>query len=201
MPSQSDFDSDKQLGSDLQRILHSCVTGLHTTIASLKKTVLSSEQHQAIHKLEYDADHLHSILPLLLNTLNGNTALDASQENSLPDHHADKHSPMQIADELEATQEIFGAGFAELAQLFLGDSPSRLRALHHAALAADCRALAQNAHTLCGSTSSIGATALAAMCRELELRARNNVCEDASQRVTAIEIEYARIEKKLLAMR
>lgn len=201
MPSQSDFDSDQQLGSDLQRILHSCVTGLHATIASLKKTALSSEQHQAIHKLEYDADHLHSILPLLLNSLNGNTAPDASPATSRHDRHADMHGPTQMIDELEATQEVFGAGFAELAQLFLDDSPPRLRALHAAALAADCRALAKNAHTLCGSTASIGATALAAMCRELELRARNNVGEESSQRVAAIEIEYARIEKKLLEMR
>lgn len=197
MPSQSDFDSDQQLGSDLQRIVHSCVTGLHSGIASLKKTVLSSEQYQAIHKLEYDADHLHSILPLLLNTLNGNTALNASQENSQHDYHADHHRPLQIEDELEATQEIFGAGFAELVQLFLDDSPPRLLALHNAALATDCRVLAQNAHTLSGSTSSIGATSLAAMCRELELRARNNVCVEAGQRVAAIEVEYARIESKL----
>lgn len=200
MPSQSDFDSDNQLGSELQRILHSCVTGIHATVASLKKTVLSSDQHQAIHKLEYDADHLHSILPLLLNTLNDSKPVDDSQTPSPHNHLADTYNPMPLEDELEATQEIFGAGFAELAQLFLEDSPPRLLALRAAALAADCKAVAQNAHTLCGSTSSIGATSLAAMCRELELRARNNVCEDASQHVITIDTEYTRIERKLRGM-
>lgn len=200
MPSQSDFNSDHKLGTDLQRILRSCVVGIYTTIASLKKTVLSSEQHQAIHKLEYDADPPHSILPLFLNTLNDNNAQDASLENCLHDHNADNHSSMQIEDELEGTQEIFGVGFAELVQLFIDDSPPRLLALHNAAVAADCRALAQNAHNLCGSTSSIGATSLAAMCRELELRARNNVCGGAIIRVNAITSEYVRVKNKLFLM-
>lgn len=200
MPSQSDFDSDKQLVSDLQRILHNCVNGLHTTIASLKKTVLSSEQHQAIDKLEYDTDHLHSILPILLNTLNGNDALDATHANTQHNDNTDNDAPTPAEDELEITREIFGDGFAELARLFLADSTPRLITLHDAAVAADCTALAQEAHTLCGSTSSIGATSLAAMCRELEIHARNKICDQADARVQAIKIEYARIEKKLHTM-
>lgn len=200
MPSQSESDSDKQIVSDLQRILQSCITGLHTTIATLKKTVLSPEQHQAIDKLAYDTDHLHSILPLLHTALNGKEVVDEVRANSMRNDNTGSNTPMQAEDELAITQEIFGDGFAELARLFLEDSAPRLIALQDAAMTGNCAALAQGAHTLCGSTSSIGATSLAAMCRELELRARKKIGEQADMRLQAIKTEYARIEKKLQTM-
>ncbi|HWT71826.1 MAG TPA: Hpt domain-containing protein, partial [Oxalicibacterium sp.] len=55
------------------------------------------------------------------------------------------------------------------------------------------------AHALCGSSASIGATALAAISRELEIRARNGIPAEAP-RMQSIEREYARIAAKLHAM-
>lgn len=111
-----------------------------------------------------------------------------------------ERSMVRNDDELEATQEMFGADFAELVDLFLTDSPKRFVFLHEAILANDAPTVAKFAHVLCGSTSSIGATTLAALCRELEIRAKNNILGDASLRLTEIELEYARIDKKLREM-
>jgi CheY-like chemotaxis protein len=104
---------------------------------------------------------------------------------------------MQPDDELNATQQMFGDDFAELAQLFLEDSPKRIASLRDAAADNDAVNVAKLAHTLCGSTASIGASALAAMCRELEIRANNDVLDEAALRIAAIASEYARIENRL----
>ncbi|RBA23798.1 response regulator [Herminiimonas fonticola] len=104
---------------------------------------------------------------------------------------------MQQDDELDATLEMFGEDFAELAHLFLNDSPKRLTLLNTAIGERDATVTARLAHVLCGSTASIGATALAALCRDLEIQAKNNELDDALLRLNAIELEYARIDEKL----
>jgi len=105
----------------------------------------------------------------------------------------------EAEDELEATQQMFGADFPELAQLFLADTPQRIAALHAATATRDTLSFAKVAHALCGSSASIGATSLAAVCRELEIRARNGIAADEA-RMQAIDQEYARIEGKLHAL-
>jgi CheY-like chemotaxis protein len=106
----------------------------------------------------------------------------------------------QPDDELDTTQEMFGDDFAELAQLFRHDSPKRIVSLHDAVLEGDAVAIVKLAHVLCGSSASLGATTLAALCRELEVSARNSMLNEAHQRLTAIEIEYARIDARLSGM-
>ncbi len=107
---------------------------------------------------------------------------------------------MQQDDELDATRQMFGDDFAELAQLFLSDSPKRLELLSTAVAEQDAIAISRLAHVLCGSSASIGATALAALCRDLEIKAKNNELADAASLLGTVEIEYARIDKKLLGM-
>lgn len=107
---------------------------------------------------------------------------------------------MQQDDELDATQQMFGEDFAELANLFLGDSAKRLSALAIAINEQDAIASGRLAHVLCGSSASIGATALAALCSELEIKAKNKELDDALVNLQAIEFEYARIDVKLHRM-
>lgn len=117
----------------------------------------------------------------------------------LPAPHAGQDDIAEAEDELDATQQMFGEDFAELAHLFLSDTPQRIAALHDAIDTQDTLAFAKVAHALCGSSASIGATSLAAICRELEIRARNGIAAD-TMRMHAAEQEYARVEKKLHAM-
>lgn len=105
-----------------------------------------------------------------------------------------------LADDLDAIQEMFGDDFAELAELFQTDSPKRIEALHKASVSGDTARMASVAHALAGSTASIGATGLAALCKELELRSKAGTLADAKPRLAAIETEYARIEARLRRM-
>jgi CheY-like chemotaxis protein/HPt (histidine-containing phosphotransfer) domain-containing protein len=103
-------------------------------------------------------------------------------------------------DELDAVCVMFGADFAGLARLYQADSPPRIALLHEAHAAADYARLIQVAHAFSGSSASIGATALSALCRELELRTREGALNDFAPRMEAIGAEYARVSDRLRSM-
>jgi CheY-like chemotaxis protein/HPt (histidine-containing phosphotransfer) domain-containing protein len=132
--------------------------------------------------------------PLRLQTLNALLAKWLSPVRS-------KAAPADVRpdDELDATRQMFGEDFAELAELFLTDTPLRIASLKKAKGDSDAAACAKLAHALCGSCASIGATALAAICRDLEIRARSGAIGDSS-RIDALENEYARIHGRLQCM-
>lgn len=104
------------------------------------------------------------------------------------------------SDELAAMQQMFGADFAALAAVYLSDSPKRIEALREAAATHDARQVAQVAHSLSGSCVSIGATALAAICREVEMRSKASNLQDIEVKLSAITMEYAKIEARLKTM-
>ena len=101
------------------------------------------------------------------------------------------------ADEIEAVRAMFGSDFHALALFYLQDGPPRLTALRQAHENSDPALLARIAHALGGSSASIGASGLANLCRELELRARANAVGDFPARLAAIENEYRRVSGKL----
>lgn len=103
-------------------------------------------------------------------------------------------------DELEEVKADFGPVFAELASLYRQDGPSRIAAMWQAFSRSDAAALAKVSHALGGSSASIGARGLAARCKALELLARTALPDDASERISDIEREYARIASRLEAM-
>ena len=106
----------------------------------------------------------------------------------------------QCKDELDEVKEMFGADFGELAALYRNDSPPRIAALHQAAAAGDCAAVAKVAHAFGGSSVSIGASGLGALCKELELHAKTGSLEGFGQRMAAIEVEYERICGRLRSL-
>ncbi|CAN5466859.1 ATP-binding protein [soil metagenome] len=109
-------------------------------------------------------------------------------------------APVESEDELEAVRKMFGASFSELATLFLTDSPVRIEALRQSAADNNAVRLASLAHALSGSTVSIGASALAALCKELENKSRGGVLDDVVSRINAIQAEYSRVETRLRSM-
>ncbi|GAB3549246.1 hypothetical protein GCM10027343_30670 [Noviherbaspirillum agri] len=117
---------------------------------------------------------------------------DGEQVSNAGDTHT-----LNEVDELETVQQMFGPDFAELAALYQADSPPRLAALRQALAAGNGFELARVAHALGGSSMSIGATGMSAMCALLEQHAKNAMPADAPQRLAAIEVEYARIAGKL----
>jgi len=103
-------------------------------------------------------------------------------------------------DELDMVKEMFGADFADLAALYRNDSPPRIAAMREAQAAGDSAGLAKVAHALGGSSASIGATALSALCRDLESAAKAGTLDDFAVRLESIEAEYRRIDAKLQSM-
>jgi response regulator RpfG family c-di-GMP phosphodiesterase len=110
---------------------------------------------------------------------------------------ADMVSSDVAGDELEAIREMFGADFAELATLYLNDSPPRIQALRHASENRDAQIIAKVAHAFAGSSASIGAIRLSALCSELEAAAKTVLPEDLANRLSIIDTEYARVSSKL----
>lgn len=109
-------------------------------------------------------------------------------------------TPVGCDDELEAIQEMFGAGFSELASLYQNDTPPRIAALRDGYAAGDYAKVAKVAHALSGSSASIGAIGLSALCKELESRAKAGLLEEFEYRMAAIEAEYRRLSSKLQSM-
>ncbi len=103
-------------------------------------------------------------------------------------------------DELEAVRDMFGENFAELVLLYQNDSPPRIAALHKAHESGDTAQAAKVAHAFSGSSASIGASGLSALCKDLESRAKAGTLEDFGKRMALIEAEYRRISGKLQTM-
>lgn len=106
-------------------------------------------------------------------------------------------SEYACSDELASVKRMFGAHFVALSTLYHADSPARIAALHRACSEGDAMQLAKLAHALSGSSMSIGASGLSALCKEVELRAKAGSLEDIAVRLTLIETEYLRISVKL----
>jgi CheY-like chemotaxis protein len=100
-------------------------------------------------------------------------------------------------DALESVRDLFGTDYIELATLFLADSPKRLLALQRAVDARDTPAVAKVAHTLAGSTASIGATSLSTLCLELEVHCKSEHPGGVAARLQALELEYDRVSERL----
>lgn len=104
------------------------------------------------------------------------------------------------SDELEAVREMFGTDFGELAVLYQNDGPPRLAAIREAYAISDCARVAKVTHALAGSSASIGATGLSALCKEVETAAKAGSLDEFERRMMAIETEYSRICSKLQSL-
>ncbi len=103
-------------------------------------------------------------------------------------------------DDLDTTKEMFGTDFAELANLFRTDSPERINTLYRAVAAGDAKQVAKGAHALSGSSASIGATGLSALCKELEIHSKSSMPTNIMARLAEIDIAYSKIESRLRSM-
>ncbi len=96
------------------------------------------------------------------------------------------------------------AGKAILAEIlgsYLGEGPRRLERLREAAASGDTAELAFVAHSLKGSSAQLGAERLAALCRDVELKAREEELEGAAALLGDVEGEFAALAPLLEAER
>lgn len=104
---------------------------------------------------------------------------------------------------LEGLRELQDANDPDLLQevidLFLGDVPQRLTALHDALDQEADDILAREAHTLKGSCANLGARPMADLSRALEARARAGDLAPIPALLERLDVEFGRVRAALSA--
>jgi signal transduction histidine kinase/CheY-like chemotaxis protein len=103
----------------------------------------------------------------------------------------------EVFDELRG---VLGAELDKLIDLFLDDTPMLLARLEAAALAPDYNELREAAHSLKSSSANLGAMALSAAAKRVELGARMQTLDRPAVAVAVIATEFARARMALLAV-
>ena len=102
----------------------------------------------------------------------------------------------------DALKDMAGAQFVlELVDTFLHEAPAMLDALRDGLAAQDADKFRRAAHSLKSNSNTVGALALGAMARELELAGVAKVAANGAQSLDALRQEYARVAEALGALR
>ena len=99
---------------------------------------------------------------------------------------------------LEELREIAGDETVRIISLFLEDAPRLIAALEKAAATPDLDAMRDAAHTLKSSSANVGAMALSAAAKRVELGARAARLDRPAVAVALVIAEYARARMALL---
>ncbi|WP_290891232.1 Hpt domain-containing protein, partial [Arenimonas sp.] len=103
----------------------------------------------------------------------------------------------EVVDELRA---VMGNEYLSLVRLFLEDAPKHVQALEAAATAADMSKMVAPAHTLKSAAANLGAMALSAAAKRIELGARQGVLPRPAVAVAVLESEFRRASAALNAL-
>jgi len=101
----------------------------------------------------------------------------------------DLHIDHKVLSDLRAVMED---GYLQLVQTFLDDSERRLGQLHAAKSAEE---LGSAAHSFKGSSSNMGAFALAGLCQQLEERARQRPLYGIEDLINRIDHEFIEVQR------
>ena len=106
----------------------------------------------------------------------------------------------QVLDEsiLDELGEFAGAEVRRIVGLFLEDTPNLLRTLEQAAAEPDLARMQEAAHTLKSSSANVGAMALSAIAKRVEMSARVHKLERPAVAVALLIAEHARARVALL---
>ena len=107
--------------------------------------------------------------------------------------------PVIERDVIDELREVLGGEIDRLINLFLEDTPMLLARLEAAALAPDFIELSEAAHSLKSSSANLGAMALSAAAKRVELGARMQTLDRPAVAVALIASEFARARDALLA--
>lgn len=91
---------------------------------------------------------------------------------------------------LEMLQEVLEGGFAGLLETYMEDSSEKVECLKAGMSQADSDLVRRSAHSLKGSSSNLGANALAELCLNVEQQAREANLEGLEEVVSQIEAEH-----------
>jgi HPt (histidine-containing phosphotransfer) domain-containing protein len=100
-------------------------------------------------------------------------------------------------DVLAELREVMGAEFGNLVQMFLVDAAKYIRQLEEAAAGSDLEKLIAPAHTLKSSSANLGAMAVSAAAKRIEVGAREGVLPRPAVAVAVLEAEFQRASESL----
>ncbi|WP_427852190.1 ATP-binding protein [Stenotrophomonas acidaminiphila] len=106
--------------------------------------------------------------------------------------------PVLDREVLDELREIAGAETATIIDVFLDDTTPLVRQLQEAAVAPDLEQLRELAHSLKSASANVGALALSAAARRVELAARAGKLERPAVMVALIIAEFARARLALI---
>ena len=109
---------------------------------------------------------------------------------------------IEILDKIHSEmQALVGPGaeemLTELAPMFLEDADVLLAALATAVSDADAPQIRAAAHTLKGSSASLGISRLSQLCYEMEFMGRENDLQYAAEKLAQIQAEYTAVTTAL----
>lgn len=108
----------------------------------------------------------------------------------------------EAIDALRAVSPDDGGAFlTELIDIFLHDTPLRLKELADATAAGDVPTAARAAHSVKGSAGNFGAAGLARIALELETAAKAGQLAEVAAKHPEIERQFALVRDALLALR
>lgn len=102
--------------------------------------------------------------------------------------------PILALDVLEELEAVMGAEYLTLIQLFLEDAPKQIQQLELAAAENNIHGMIAPAHTLKSSSANLGALALSAIAKRIEIGARGNVLNRPTVAVLMLEAEYKKAQ-------
>ena len=100
-------------------------------------------------------------------------------------------------DVLAELREVMGAEFGNLVQMFLVDAAKYIQQLEEAAAGSDLEKLIAPAHTLKSSSANLGAMAVSAAAKRIEVGAREGVLPRPAVAVAVLEAEFQRASEAL----
>ena len=174
----------------LQAISHSLHTPLNKIVDSaalLQRTPLTDDQTDSV-RLIHDSGH--ALLSLLGDVLDSSNTEMLAGETAVSPPQQDEFWPIEMA----LVDKMFGTEFVglldELVELFLEDCPPIFAEMQQALLVFDRNIIRSSAHTIKGSSGSIGITTLAASAAELEKLSATGSKDELETAVTLFHAEY-----------
>lgn len=98
---------------------------------------------------------------------------------------------------LSMLKEVMEDDFSELITTYIDDATSRVEQLSSFLNDKDSEALRHCAHSLKGSSSNLGATALSDLCFEIESRAKDNQLAEVGLYIEQIAEEFLSVKSAL----
>ena len=153
------------------------------------------EQAQLVAVLERWLPAAEKVVPALPFAPSTGATPPATPSTAPPASPLDQRALAQIrAMQRPGSPDLLG----KIIDLYLENSPGSLRQIRDAVAGQDGDALRQAAHSLKSSSANLGATELAAICKELEQRGRERRLENAAELLRELEVHYARAREALL---